>query len=60
LPAFSALGYGGQVIMVVPKLDLVAVVTSTVNDPNNEILLPISEHILPAVRENNGQKHPAR
>lgn len=60
LPSFSAFGYGGQVIHVVPKLDLVVVATSTINNPRNDVLLTVLEHILPAVRESEGRKRPAR
>jgi len=60
LPAFFASGYGGQMIHIVPKLDLVVIVTSTINDTGNDVLLPILKHILPAVRESNGRNRPAR
>ncbi|MEW6737243.1 MAG: serine hydrolase [Acidobacteriota bacterium] len=50
-PSFSALGYGGQAIHVVPKLDLVVVVTSTVNDARNPVTMLISEYVVPAVIE---------
>jgi CubicO group peptidase (beta-lactamase class C family) len=46
---FSARGHGGQIIYVVPDLDLVTVITS---DPENENLSPqnlITQTILPAV-----------
>jgi CubicO group peptidase (beta-lactamase class C family) len=51
LPSFSALGYGGQVIHITPKLDLVVVMTSTTTDPSNDVSLLILEHILPAVSQ---------
>jgi len=60
LPSFSAFGYGGQVIHLVPKSDLVVVATSTTNDPRNDVLLVILEHILPAVRESEGRKPSAK
>jgi CubicO group peptidase (beta-lactamase class C family) len=60
LPAFFASGYGDQMIHIVPKLDLVVVVTSTINDSRNDVVLHILEHVLHAVREGNGRNRPAR
>ncbi len=60
LPAFFALGHGGQMIHFVPKLDLVVVVTSTINDGRDDLILPILEHLLPAMSESDGQKRPVR
>jgi hypothetical protein len=59
LPAFAALGYGGQAIHVVPMLDLVVVMTSTVNNPRNDVHGFITEHILPAVTARSEPKDPA-
>lgn len=59
-PSFVAFGHGGQMIQIVPQLDLVVVMTSTTIDPGNNVTLLVLEHILPAVRESNSQKRPAR
>ncbi|MGH9838932.1 MAG: serine hydrolase domain-containing protein, partial [Blastocatellia bacterium] len=60
LPAFSAFGYGGQVIHIIPKLDLIVVMTSTTNDPGNNVVLLMLEHILPAVKDAGSLQRPAK
>jgi CubicO group peptidase (beta-lactamase class C family) len=50
-PSFVAFGHGGQTIQIVPKLDLVVVMTSTTNEPGNNVALFILEHILPAIKD---------
>ncbi|MGH9850787.1 MAG: hypothetical protein ACREBD_13200, partial [Blastocatellia bacterium] len=62
LHSFAALGYGGQVIRIVPKLDLVIVMTSTTSDPANNAQEFINKFIIPAVSEEQshtkqGAKH---
>jgi len=50
LPAFAAIGYGGQLIYVCPKLDLVVAMTSTTVDPHNDVLEFVRRYITPAVK----------
>jgi CubicO group peptidase (beta-lactamase class C family) len=52
-----AWGYGGQYVFVVPRLDLVVAVTSSLqnrprgsDDHNGEILALLAEHLIPAAR----------
>ena len=48
-PSFFALGYGGQTIRVIPKLDLVAVVTSDPDQERYDAPNLVVETIVPAV-----------
>jgi CubicO group peptidase (beta-lactamase class C family) len=49
-PALNALGYGGQLISIVPDANAVIVVGSTIADPDNPVLTILRERLLPAVR----------
>jgi CubicO group peptidase (beta-lactamase class C family) len=49
-PAINALGYGGQLISIVPDANAVIVLASTTSDPSNPILSVLRERLLPAVR----------
>jgi CubicO group peptidase (beta-lactamase class C family) len=52
--AYAALGYGGQLIAVVPNLDLVVVVSSDVDDTSpatTNFLHVVSALIAPAIRK---------
>jgi CubicO group peptidase (beta-lactamase class C family) len=48
-PSFRAVGYGGQLIEVVPDLDLVVVITSDANQNRNDARELIGQAIIPAV-----------
>jgi CubicO group peptidase (beta-lactamase class C family) len=48
-PSFRAVGYGGQLIEVVPDLDLVVVITSDANRNRNDAGALIGQAIIPAV-----------
>ena len=50
VPAINALGYGGQLIAIVPDANAVIVLASTVADPNNPILDALRENLLPMLR----------
>jgi CubicO group peptidase (beta-lactamase class C family) len=50
-PAINALGYGGQLISIVPDANAVIVLASTVADPNNPILDALREDLLPMLRQ---------
>jgi len=52
-PAINALGYGGQLISIVPDANAVIVMGSTVANPGNAILGVLREYLLPAVRHRN-------
>jgi CubicO group peptidase (beta-lactamase class C family) len=54
-PAINALGYGGQLISIVPEANAVIVLASTVADPNNPILDALRENLLPMIRKARGQ-----
>ncbi|KXK57257.1 MAG: 6-aminohexanoate-dimer hydrolase [Chlorobi bacterium OLB7] len=59
----SALGWGGQMIAVVPKYDLVVVLTAALSDDELEEKHPVSilwHHILPAIigKQANGSASP--
>ena len=49
-PAINALGYGGQVISIVPDANAVIVLASTSSDPSNPVMQVLCERLLPAVR----------
>ena len=48
-PSFRAVGYGGQLIEVVPDLDLVVVITSDANQNRNDARELVGQAIIPAV-----------
>jgi CubicO group peptidase (beta-lactamase class C family) len=50
LAAYTALGRGGQMIFVIPELDLVLVTTAAMNG-HDEIFQIIQQYILPAVQD---------
>lgn len=50
LASFTALGYGGQAIHVVPALDLVIVVASTTREPRDPLRRLLHELLVPALR----------
>jgi CubicO group peptidase (beta-lactamase class C family) len=49
-PAINALGYGGQLISIVPDANAVIVMASTIADPSNPILGALRENLLPMLR----------
>lgn len=48
-PAINALGYGGQLISVVPAADAVIVMSSTTTNPDNPVLTLLRETLLPGL-----------
>jgi CubicO group peptidase (beta-lactamase class C family) len=50
-PAINALGYGGQLISIVPDANAVIVLASSIGDPNHPILEALRENLLPMLRE---------
>jgi CubicO group peptidase (beta-lactamase class C family) len=48
-PSFLALGHGGQLIQVIPDLDLVVVITSDANQNRNDAGELVGQAIIPAV-----------
>jgi CubicO group peptidase (beta-lactamase class C family) len=50
-PSFRAVGYGGQLIEVVPDLDLVAVITSDASQHRNDAGELVGQAIIPAVTD---------
>jgi CubicO group peptidase (beta-lactamase class C family) len=48
-PSFFAQGYGGQLIWVDPRLDLVAVITSDADQERNDARNLVGESIIPAI-----------
>jgi CubicO group peptidase (beta-lactamase class C family) len=48
-PSFLAVGYGGQLIQVVPDLDLVVVITSDASQHRNDAGALVGQSIIPAV-----------
>jgi CubicO group peptidase (beta-lactamase class C family) len=50
-PSFRAVGYGGQLIEVVPDLDLVVVITSDASQNRNDARLLVGQAIIPAVTD---------
>ena len=49
-PAINALGYGGQLISIVPDANAVIVMASAIADPSNPILGALRENLLPMLR----------
>lgn len=49
-PAVNALGYGGQLIAIVPDAKAVIVVASTTHNRDNDVMRFLREALLPAVR----------
>jgi CubicO group peptidase (beta-lactamase class C family) len=49
-PAVSALGYGGQVISIVPDARAVIVIASTTTNASNDVMRLLRETLLPFVR----------
>jgi hypothetical protein len=50
-PSFRAVGYGGQLIEVVPDLDLVVVITSDATLNRNDARELVGQAIIPAVTD---------
>jgi CubicO group peptidase (beta-lactamase class C family) len=50
-PSYLALGYGGQLIQVVPDLDLVVVITSDATQNRNDAGALVGQAIIPAVTD---------
>ena len=48
-PSFLAVGYGGQLLQVVPDLDLVVVITSDASQHRNDAGALVGQSIIPAV-----------
>jgi CubicO group peptidase (beta-lactamase class C family) len=46
---FLAVGYGGQLVQVVPDLDLVVVITSDASQHRNDAGALVGQAIIPAV-----------
>ncbi len=52
LKAYTALGYNGQIVFVIPDLDLIVVTTAaTVNHDHDDIFALIENDVVPAVRD---------
>jgi CubicO group peptidase (beta-lactamase class C family) len=50
-PSFLAVGYGSQLIQVVPDLDLVVVITSDASKRRNDARALVGQSIIPAVTD---------
>jgi CubicO group peptidase (beta-lactamase class C family) len=50
-PSFLAVGYGGQLLQVVPDLDLVVVITSDATQNRNDARALVGQAIIPAVTD---------
>jgi len=48
-PAVNAMGYGGQIISIVPAADAVVVIASTTTDPQNPAMQLLREDLLPVL-----------
>jgi CubicO group peptidase (beta-lactamase class C family) len=48
-PAVNALGYGGQLIAIVPDIDTIIVIASTTNNPANDTVRVLRETLMPAL-----------
>ena len=55
-PAVNALGYGGQIVSIVPGADAVVVIASTTADPQNPAMQLLREDLLPALSSLRARK----